>query len=174
MMGKADYEKLMMWVAKFHSLQSTAWPKPGESALAGASIFIGTTLWKTLENAFPFFQEAIEASSDRDSKREIEQFLAAFKLLFSAVGTQDRNEKSEQVDFALNLLYLASGVFYHRLEELSFTRPDLKKEFIHIKPLDELLKVCRWPAKAESVKSVCSSLIGEMMACARDLQQVGS
>jgi hypothetical protein len=170
MSGKADYEKLMMWVAKFHSLFSTAWPKPGEPALAGASVFIGTTLWKSLENAFPLFQEAIEASNECDSKLEIEQFLGAFKLLFSAVGNRDRNEKSEQVDFALNLLYFASGIFYQRLEALSFTRPDLKKEFISIRPFDELLNVCRWPQKTESVKSVFDSLISQMTACAQDLK----
>lgn len=170
MSGKADYEKLMVWVAKFHSVFSTAWPKPGEPALAGASIFIGTTLWKSLENAFQYFQETIEGSGDHDSKREIEQFLTVFKLLFFAVGKQDRNEKSEQVDFALNMLYLASGVLYHRLEELSSVRPDLKKEFTSVRPLDELLNVCHWPGRTKSVKSIFDSLIGEMKRCARDFK----
>ncbi len=170
MSGKVDYEKLMMWVAKFHSLMSTAWPKPDEPALAGASVFIGTTLWKALENAFPLFQETVEAANNYDSTREIICFLTAFKRLFFAVGNQDRNNKSEQVDFALNLLYLASGVFYYRLQELSSTQPDIGKDFIRIKPFSELLNLCRWPDKTGSVKSVFDSIVVQMTMCAKDLE----
>jgi hypothetical protein len=168
MIDKANYEKVMELVAKFHSIFNTAWPKPGEPALAGASIFIGTTLFKTLENGLTLIEEAIDKS---DPSNEIKHFWTAFKTLFVAVSKQDRNEKSEQIDFALNLLYLASGVFYHRLRELSFTQPDLGKDFICIKSFSELLKLCRWPEKSESVKSVFNSLISQMMACAQDLHE---
>jgi hypothetical protein len=169
MISKANYEKLMWWVAKFHSIFSTAWPKPGEPALAGASTFIGTNLFKTLENGLACIEEAIDESDENDSGKEIKHFWTAFKALFVAVSMRDRNEKSQQIDFALNLLYFASGVFYHRLEELSFVHPDLDKDFIRIKSFSELVKLCRWPTKTENVKAVYSSLIGEMMACAQDL-----
>jgi hypothetical protein len=57
----------MWWVAKFHSIFNTAWPKPGEPALAGASIFIGTTLFKTLENSLVCIEEAIDETDENDS-----------------------------------------------------------------------------------------------------------
>lgn len=170
MIGKVNYEKLMWWVAKFHSIFNTAWPKPGEPALAGASIFIGTTLFKTLENGLACIEEAIDESDENESDNEVRRFWAAFKTLFFAVSRRDGNEKSQQIDFALNLLYFASGVFYHRLEELSFAHPDLDKDFIRIKSFSELVKLCRWPKKTEDVKSVYSSLIGEMMVCAQTLK----
>lgn len=168
MIQKMNCKKLMWWVAKFHSISSTAWPKPDEPALAGASVFIGTTLFKTLENGLPLIDEAIDESG---CKNEVESFWAAFKSLFFAVSKQNRNERSEQVDFAINLLYLASGIFYYRLEEFSFTQPDLDKDFIRIEPFEELLKLCHWSGKAENVESVFDSLASQMMSCARDLHE---
>jgi hypothetical protein len=168
--AKADCRKLMWWVAKHHSILNTAWPKPGEPALAGASVFIGTTLFKSLENSLPLIEEEIDELSDDELKGELKPFLEAFKKLFFAVGRMDRNINSEQVDFAFNILYLASGIFYHRIEQLSFTRADLENEFIRVKPFGELLELCRWPEKSEEVKPIFDSLISQMSACAQDLK----
>jgi len=168
---RSNYEKLIWWVAKFHSIFNTAWPRPGEPALAGASIFIGTTLFKTLENCLGRIEHAIDETEGVEFGDEIKRFWAAFKALFCAVSGQDRTEKSQRIDQALNLLYFASGVFYHRLAELSFAKPDLDKDFIRIESFDELVTLCRWPRKADSVKSVFESLVEEMMACAAELEQ---
>jgi hypothetical protein len=169
MNSKSDYGELLELVAKFHSISNTAWPKPGEPALAGASIFIGTTLFRTLEHCTLLIQEAVEAMGNNDSRREIENFLTAFKLLFSAVGQRDRGEKSEQVDFAFNILYLASGVLYHRITEISSRIPE--DRFTLVEPFNKLLELCRWPGKIDNVKAVFDSLASAMMSCAQDLHE---
>jgi hypothetical protein len=89
--------------------------------------------------------------------------------LFVELGKQDRNTNSEQVDFTFNLLFFASGVFYHRLEELSVTHSNLEKDFIRMKSFGELVVQCHWPGRSDSVKAVFDSLIGEMARCAKNL-----
>jgi hypothetical protein len=138
--------------------------------MAGASVFIGTTLFKSLENGLPLIQETIEASNDNDFRDEIHLFWNAFSKLFFTLGIQDRYSKSEQVDFAFNLLYLASGIAYHRVAEWSSKMPIFDERLIGVEPFDDLLKICRWPKKTESVKLVFDSLIVQMMACKKDFK----
>jgi hypothetical protein len=174
MCNKADNEELSALLEKFHSVLNTAWPKPGVPAMANASVFIGTTLFKGLEDGLNIIEDAIEASEACDFKKEAMSFWNVFRNLFTAIGKQDRYKQSEQVDFAFNLLYLASGVFYYRVVELSSKQPGIDRRTIEVEPFEDLLRLCRWPGKTENVKSVYSSLIHEMMACAQDLQRVGS
>jgi hypothetical protein len=82
---------------------------------------------------------------------------------------KDKGSKSEQVDFALNLLYLASGVLYHRLVELSSKLPEIDKRLVGVEEMQDLLRLCHWPTNTKSVKATFDSLVSEMMACAQDL-----
>jgi|GEM_PF-2328358 len=169
-----DFETLMRLVAKFHSILGIAWPKPGVHELAGASVFIGTTLFNALADGLNRIESVLENSSCCTVRTKLTPFWHALKRLFTFVGKQDRYSKSGPVDSALNLLYLASGVFYHRLAELSSKQPEMDVHPIEVEEFKELLRLCRWSAKADDVESVFDSLVEEMTACAAELEQAAN
>lgn len=164
----------MRLVAKFHSVLGIAWPKSGVHELAGASVFIGTSLFNALADGLNRIESVLENSSCCATRNKIMPFWHALKRLFTVVGKQDRYSKSGPVDSALNLLYPASGVFYHRLAELSFKQPERDVHLTEVEEFKELLRLCRWSAEADDVESVFDSLVGEMTACAAKLEQAAS
>jgi len=47
-MTTEEQEPLLESLRQFHRILNTAWPRPGVPEMAGASVFFGTNLFKTL------------------------------------------------------------------------------------------------------------------------------
>ena len=164
-------EKLAALLSQFHSILKIAWPKPGVPQMSGASIFIGTNLFKTLEDGVLKIGETMSALDDSQGC-ELRPIWAAFTKLFSAIQCVDRGSKSKNVDFALNLLYLGSGVIYHHVAALDQRAVTGSSG---VEPLDELVRQCEWPAEGQSRRTLAHSVTAALMACAADLSpQKGS
>jgi hypothetical protein len=165
-----DYQVLLQTILKFHSILGTIWPRPGVAEMQHASIFIGTNLFKTLENGVSQIDGQLKSISEVTVQNEIEPFWSVFKKLFKIIATTDRGIKDAQVDFAVNLLYLGSGVLYHRIAEFSSKLPSVDARMTGVEGLPDLLQLCHWPTNENSPGPIIPSLIGEMMSCSRDLQ----
>ncbi len=168
--SSGDYTELLTLLWQFHCALNTVWPKPGVPEMAGASAFVGTGLFKGLKNGMCQIQDTLHSLRNPGLRDEVAPFWNAFTRLFCTLGEQDRYKKSDQVDSAFNLLYLASGVFYHHVAELSSKLPETDKRLIGVEELKDLVRLCRWPTDAQNAKSIFDSLVSEMTASARGLE----
>jgi hypothetical protein len=165
------YEKLLAFLLQFHSVLNTAWPKPDAPEMANASIFIGTNLFKALEDGVCQIQDALHSFPDPKLRNEATPFWNAFSGLFFELGAQGRGKQNEGTDYAFNLLYLASGVLYHRVAEFSPKLPTLDARLMGVEKLGDLLRLCNWQKNEQTTKSVFDSLVAEMTTCASDLKE---
>jgi len=150
-------------VSKFHMVLSTAWPRPGVAQMAGASVFIATTLFTTLKDGMREIQDALELAENSGVRNQVAGFWAEFSKLFSAVSSHNTQEdRSEQIDNALNILYLASGVLYRRIVEISGHAVVQDERIIGVEELDDLLALCHWTAPDTTLHSVFYGLLSSM------------
>ena len=167
----ADYSELLAQVRHFHSILNTAWPRPGVPQMAKASVFIGTKLFTALENGLIQIQHALEALHSSSNRNELVGFWKTLAGLFLQLKGQNSGERSERIDQALNLLYLASGVFYHRLAELSSVVPKADERMIGVEEMAKLLELCGWSKPSQTVNSTFVALLDEMTVTADVLQK---
>jgi len=159
--------ELLSLVWKFHQILNTAWPKPSVPQMAGSSVFIGTNLFKTLENGLSQIKDAL--ISCEGTKKEMLPFWNSFSDLFFKIGMQNRFEKSVRIDEALNLLYLASGILYHRIREITSASPQLHAHLSDVEDVGKLLQACGWTSDKTTIKEIENELIVEMKASVEKL-----
>lgn len=162
-MRTENQKRLLELLWQFHSILKTAWPRPGVPEMANASVFIGTNLFKTLGNGLREIEEVIRSETNSGQWLDFVPFLKAFNRFFFQIGLQDRNRPSVKIDRALNLLYLASGIFYLHVAEVFSESPEEDME-----KLAELLNLCQWHTNLETTNQIFSSLMDEMLATERD------
>jgi hypothetical protein len=162
-----EQRQLLSLIWKFHCVLNTAWPKPDVPVMAGSSVFIGTNLFKALENGLVQIEQSFH-SSQSQGREELLPFWNAFNHLFSILKKQNRSEKSARIDEALNLLYLASGVFYHRIKEISSATLETDPRLTGVEDIPTLLKICKWTG-ATKASEMENEIIEKMNTVAKRL-----
>jgi hypothetical protein len=157
--SKNDYCELLANIWQFHSILNTAWPKPGIPQMTGASVFLHTNLFKALENGLIRIQQLLKPV---ETSNGFLNYWEAFYSLFMRLKEQDRAEKSERIDRAINMLYLASGVLYHQVAMISSKLPDCDKRLIGVEDFSKLLQLCRWSDSGNTIDSVFDDLPSKM------------
>ena len=137
--------------------------------MAGGSVFLGTNLFRALDNGLSLIERALGSPENAAIGREVADFWKSFTRLFLRLKSQSRGEKSERIDAAINLLYLGSDVLYHRINELSGSVPDRDERLIGVEPLDELLALCHWAQPDSTARSVFDLLPKAMLAMSESL-----
>ncbi|HEY3763392.1 MAG TPA: hypothetical protein VGN23_16725 [Verrucomicrobiae bacterium] len=157
--------ELLKAVWKFHSVLNIIWPKPGVPVMAGSSTFIGTGFFRSLETGIKEIDRMlISFGLDQEIQKELCDFWHVVYLLYLRLKVQKRLEKSVQVDDAINLLYLASGVLYNRIKEISFITIELAPGLSDVEDIEKLLYVCNWGQKKGAIKEIENNIMSEMRA----------
>ena len=110
----------------------------------------------------------VSDSFQSQGREELLPFWNAFNHLFSILKKQNRSEKSARIDEALNLLYLASGVFYHRIKEISSATLETDPRLTGVEDIPTLLKICKWTG-ATTASEMENEIIEKMNTVAKRL-----
>ncbi len=138
--------------------------------MAGGSVFLGTNLFRALDDGLSLIERALGNAENSAVRREVADFWKSFTHLFLRLESQNRHEKSKRIDDAINLLYFASGVLYHRINEFSGSVPFQDTRLVGVEPLEELITLCRWTQPHPTVKTVFDSLPQAMLAASESLR----
>ncbi len=157
-----QYETLQNQVRQFHTILNMAWPKPSVPETAGGSWFIGTNISKMLTDGVQIIQHSLNALEDADVRRELNGFWKVLNELFVKIKNQKRDSRDKRTDPAINLLYLASGVFFHRIVELSPSQAPYDDRFVGVEEMSSLLHLCEWTGTDVSIKATFDAIIEAM------------
>ena len=149
----------MVW--KLHSILKTVWPKPSVPEMSGASVFIGTNAFKAVGDGVRRIQDALHELEDSHFKQELLDFWAAFNGLLARIH-QSAELHNERVDEGVNLLYLASGIFYHRISEIFSLTATHDERLVGVEQIDELSRLCNWTNPGQTVKVAFDSVSQQM------------
>jgi hypothetical protein len=163
MSNDADIRQLLNSIWKLHSVLSVIWPKPGVPVMAGASTFIGTNFFKSLETGIRQIDEQLNSYGlNGETRKELCDFWHVVHLLYLRLRVQNKLEKSVRIDNAINLLYLASGVLYHRIKETSSITIELAPGLSDVEDFEKLLRVCNWARTKTTIQEIENSVVTEM------------
>ena len=146
----ADPSELLVQLQCCHSILNTAWPKPGVPQMAGARSFIGTKLFQALERIVNQITETVQSLTESQVKDQLSQAWTAVAKLVVFLKVSGRDLDTETIDRAFNLLYLTSGVAYHRLAAGLSQTPPQNERFSTVENLADLLGVSAWPPSEPS------------------------
>lgn len=128
-----------------HSILNTAWPRPGVAAMARARSFIKTKLYGNLEAAAYEVAKSVGSAADHD----LEAFAVALQRRVEALKQGHEQLSDEAIDSIFNLLYLATGVAFHRVSDLGLRSPSWAENLMEVEPVDALLRLCKWGKESE-------------------------
>ena len=89
------------------------------------------------------------------------------------LSKQNRNIKSIHVDHALNILYFASGIFYHRIKDISSVALETDRRLTGVEDVAVLLRICKWTG-ATAAKELDSEIIEKMNIAVNQLGESGT
>jgi hypothetical protein len=122
------------------SILGTMWPKPGVPSLANARDFIPGKVFESFRSAI---KEASEFVTEEDGL-ELRDCILACNCAASKLFENHQQIADEAVDQFINLLFLTVGVAIHKLNGMSYPLPPWAENHSKVRPLKELLAVCRW------------------------------
>src|SRR6266516_3860241 len=149
-MRPMDCSPLLVGLQCCHSILGTAWPRPGCPQLAGARSFIGTKLFVALEKIVGQIGAQVAALDESNLKREL---LPLSKMVTDAVDYLKqfgKQREDEPVDRVFNLLYLVTGVAYHRVAAETPDKPQQDARYSTVEDLADLLRLCAWTPKQQT------------------------
>jgi hypothetical protein len=112
--------------------------------LAGARHFITTNVFKALESVVGEIQEQIAALEERQLRSEL---LPLWKKVTDTVGFLKQFGKQrgdDVVDPLFNLLYLVTGMAYHRVVAELSEKPQHDERYSTVEEVADLLRLCAW------------------------------
>ena len=120
------------------------WPRPGFPSLAGAGIFLKTSLFIAYLGADRDITDLFANTGDiAGVKRLADAWEPAHELTLSMarVAKPDRNPI---YDVAFNLLYLTTGILYHEAVSLLPVKPQQNPRYATVENRDALFRNCHW------------------------------
>lgn len=133
-----------------HSVLNLAWSRPGVPAMAGARIFLGTSVFKGFSAALARATDELAGLPPSKLREALAAAAEGARLLLGRLQSESEQLPQEVFDSAVNLLYFVTGAAWHlaAMEE-AHVQP-LESGPMNVEPFDQLCRVCGWSANAES------------------------
>lgn len=163
--NKQSCSQLLVTLQCCHSILNTAWPKPGVTQMQGAQIYIGTKLFEALENALSQVERDVFACRIFSPNDIPYNVCELFEVMIKRLNKIGRKTNNSQIDNAVNLLYLATGVLYHHICKLFNVIPEQDDRFSPVEELQPLLISCGWDTKTCDTQIILEMLSKKMSKC---------
>ena len=138
------FSKLALLFQCAHSVLTLLAPRPSVTALSGAGIFLKTKPF------LAYLKTDAEINSLLTENRQLDELhdsASIWELCHTLVLNMDHlpiPNRDPIVDDAFNLLYLATGIFYHDIVALLPAKPNQNPNYATVEDLGYLTKRCQW------------------------------
>jgi hypothetical protein len=139
-MSDSRQSELSGMVRKAHAILGVMWPRPGVQSLANARFFVPNKVFESFRSGL---KRASELVSTQDGLALRDCLLTCKETAEWLASNHERLPEVVSVDPLVNLLYLATGIASNKLNDLGYSLPSWA-ESDSVRPLEELLEVCRW------------------------------
>jgi hypothetical protein len=145
-----DYTELLVRLQCCHSILNTAWPRPGVPQMAGARRFIATKLFRSLQVSIDQTAESIESLGEPQVKEDLFYTWNSVGETVRYLSVANQRADEATVDRLFNLLYLVTGIAYHRVAGELPQKSQQDERFSSVEDVGDLLRLCAWRSSQPS------------------------